>query len=625
MTSEITGLTALGPTNKTGVAHSRNDVVITATSPNSTMTGFKYIVRIQESSSGIDLKWYIEQNLANSLVFNLKGIMENCMSSNINVIQYTLVSSPNLIASSAFIANMTILIYSGYDVAGVFTEDTSDLEQYDLMILDGIGDDNYMLFGTTSAPVASALSEWHEDTFGFSTSTERYKIATRNIVRQERINWFVLPRWKYWGMGTGQKQRNSHYRALTWMGDDGTYVNSSYPCRNVVRYRFSFYDYNESNFLNLDIGAYYGFGCLYILPTGLQNLVEGGYITETQANNTWYYFIVGVDDNDEPITAKYGYYVDSDCDHNEVSLSWLNRRGGWDSFAFIKKNERTINTEKKRYLTNKGDYATASFDTPYVIRKGASRDIVERTPSEETLMTLTTDWMTESEFRCLASLIASKEVWMQDTNYDGGMMIPVVIEDTSFTSRRERNYKKYNQTIRLKLATNYRFPESLNGTLTPIPITPTNPCIFGRADSTSGGSSTLQVDLNVQPITVQAVNATGRRYRYFHVVFDDNTVMENGQNYCVKIDWDSEMPTELLTSNDYGFICIGTGSDIYSANMIFDGNAGLTTGWQSCYNSGANTENVYIELPRFPSKSDWTGTITITIKKISNTCECGGY
>lgn len=623
MTSNITGLTALGPTANTGLAHTRNDVVISATSANSTMTGFKYIVHLT-ATNGVNLKWYIEQNLQNSLVFNLKGVLENCLSTEGDVLPFTTASQPTLVYASMYVGVVQLDVYCGYDVAGVFTEDIGDSQTYSLMLLDGEGDDNYILMGTMDVPLASALSEWHEDTFRFSLTTERYGIATRPSVRSRRINWFILPRWKYWGNGADQRQRNSHYRALTWVGDNATYVNQSYPVNDIYTFNVELYDNTETSFFGFSMYMARAAGAVVSIPTGLQNFVDGGYITELEANQTMYYIVYGVNTGGDAVTPYYGYYIDSDCKHNEVSLSWLNRRGGWDSFAFIKKSERTITTEKKRYLAHKGAYATGSATSPFEVNQTTSRDIVERTPSKEIMMTLTTDWMTESEYRCLASLIESKEVWMQDTNYDGGMMIPVVIEDTSFTSKRERNGKKYNQTIKLKVATNYKFPRSLSSWFQPLSISPTPPCIYGAADSSSGGSSTLNVDLNVQPITIQATSATGHRYENAHIVFQDSTNLVDGETYCVKLDWDSAMPAVINTSADYGYISVGNGSA--SADVYFDGNGyNMTTGWQSVYVNSGNTGSVYIELPTFTSGARWTGTLTLTIKKISATCQCGGY
>ena len=132
-------------------------------------------------------------------------------------------------------------------------------------------------------------------------------------------------------------------------------------------------------------------------------------------------------------------------------MYWLNQLGGWDSFSFIKKNERSIEVEKKRYKKYQGDYNNATTDNPFTTY-AFTRSLTEREPIVKTFLNLTSDWLTESEFKYLKDLFRSKSVWMVDDNVDGYSVIPVVVEDSNFLMKRERNSKKYNQSLRLQIA-----------------------------------------------------------------------------------------------------------------------------------------------------------------------------
>jgi hypothetical protein len=125
-------------------------------------------------------------------------------------------------------------------------------------------------------------------------------------------------------------------------------------------------------------------------------------------------------------------------------LAWVNSRGGWDYFNFIKKSEITDNVERKQFkrvLFN----GTSSIFTPY------DRQLYDRQNIVTQNLTITSDWIQENEYIYLRSLLASNQVQL----LTGTDMRPVSLTETSFLERRERNGKLYNVTLKLSYSQDY--------------------------------------------------------------------------------------------------------------------------------------------------------------------------
>jgi len=326
-------------------------------------------------------------------------------------------------------------------------------------------------------------------------------------------------------------------------------------------------------------------------------------IDQDQADSTAFWTVYGYDYEGVQITAQYGFYIDEDCKHNPVHVYWLNQKGGWDSYSFIKKNERSIEVEKKRYKQYLGDYNNATVDNPFDT-KNYSRSLTEREPIVKTYINLTSDWVTESEFKFMKDLFQSKSVWMVDDNVDGYNILPVVVEDTNFLMRRERNSRKYNQQLRLQLANEY---DTINISATEYPIPAPDPCdyytVFGYM---SGGLMTLGSNVgNAAHIIV--TNATRDRDIQISVRNAGGDTPIAGQSYWIKIEYDFTTPvTPIRMGNvQLGNVATGGGSVISLQGLNNPGTPIIATGiW------GTHTTTTYnyfrLVLP------GWTGGGTVS-------------
>jgi len=470
-------------------------------------------------------------------VFNAKTIFNQLVRTNITlpdsddvIIQI----SDDVVMNDNFVNQFTVKLYEGYDVGGVFTEDPTVLVEYNLMCVYGKGKSNFLVMGSNDTKPL-ALSQCYDNTIGFNAETVASRINIPASLQQEVINWQRISRSNVKGA------QDSAYKVLSWIADDGTYINQNYPYTNITTFLYTLYEDNYNQITQIEIPMEFIEGGLIHIPAGLKNLFDGGFLTQGQADRTLFYTIVGIDDEGTEITAKYGFYVDEDCKHNPVHVYWLNQMGGWDSYSFIKKNERSIDVEKKRYKSYLGNYNTASVSTPFDT-KNYSRALNEREPIVKTYINLTSDWITESEYKWMKDLFYSKSVWMVDDNIDGYNILPVVVEDTNYLMKRERNSRKYNQQLRLQLANEY---DTINITSYEYPLPDPDPCTLVGSIHHQGAEFITDISpaQGEFPIVYQGDNWPNRRsgtkfqpkFRNVNFLPSDPNGLVTGQTYRVEI------------------------------------------------------------------------------------------
>jgi hypothetical protein len=604
----LTGLTAQGSSEFKGLCYSNNDTSFTMTSSEFANSGFKYVVNIVDNATNNEYKFYIAPNAAGSGVFNAKTIFNQLVPTSLVIpdsddilIQIT----EPLLSDKMMVNTFEIELYEGYDVAGVFTEDLSVMVTYDLMCIYGKGKGNFLVMGSNET-LPIALSECFDNTIGFNAETIASRINIPLALQQEVINWQRVSRSNVTGA------EDSAFKILSWIGDDSTYLNNNYifPSGTVTGFQFDLYD-NEYNVVtSFNIPYNYGAGSLYHLPVGLKNLL-GGYIDQDEADATtfWTVFAYGGLTNIQ-ISAKYGFYIDDDCKHNPVHVYWLNQKGGWDSFSFIKKNERSIEVEKKRYKQYLGDYNGATASSPFET-KNYSRSLTEREPIVKTFINLTSDWVTESEFKFMKDLFQSKSVWMVDDNVDGYNILPVVVEDNNFLMRRERNSRKYNQQLRLQLANEY---DTLNITASEYPIPGPDPCVFFDTFTKSGGSTQITVGSNYgDACNLVVTSATAGRF--ITVTVSDGAVGPvAGETYYVQIDYTNNTPAPATTSAKLGWIKLGSQLGGGSITYFDLQNAGTPIIATGVWGTSATAPLNYFDL-KLPSwgTGTYSGNIYVTI------------
>lgn len=604
-TTAITGLTAQGIDTLTGLVYSNNDVSFTMTSSEYNQPNYKYIVVVTDNNTGEQYKFYISQNAANSGVFNAKTIFNQLVKTSIvyegtdNVILQT--ANPTL-SDKNNVNSFGVTCYEGYDIGGVFTEDESVKVTYDLMCIYGSGKQNFIVMGTNDTKPL-ALSQSYDDEIGFDNETLAHRLHLPNLLHSETINW------KYISRTNVMEKTDSAYAVHTWIADNNSFINSNYLYNSIDHFTFFLYDSNQTLINAFDIPMSFASASLLYLPVGLKNLMNGSYITDAEADNTAFYVYAGYNSSDEQVTTKYGFYLSDDCKYNPVHVYWLNQLGGWDSHSFIKKNERNVEVERKRYKTYQGDFNTATSDNPYET-KNYTRELTEREPIVNTFINLTSDWLCESEFKYLKDLFISKSVWMVDDNVDGYSIVPVVVNDNNYLMRRERNSKKYNQTLKLQIANNN---ETLNITASEYPIPAPSPCHNYTIFTKYGGNTPLNVGANYGNACNIVVTNAGRDTKIIVTTQDLlGNYPQGGETYYVAVDYTFNITAPITR---LGYISLGntlTGGG--STTIIPFTSAGTQVIATGVWGTGNPTNNYFtLKLPGWSGGATYSGNIYVSV------------
>lgn len=148
-----------------------------------------------------------------------------------------------------------------------------------------------------------------------------------------------------------------------------------------------------------------------------------------------------------PIEVWRWDILDSSCnDYPVVNVSWLNSRGYRDYFLFNKKQELSSTVQRQSYYTG----TEPVTHTTYNDWSKNNRGMTTYNATVEDTMTITTDWLTDSEAAYLRSLFISSDVKIQYANDIN--MKAVQIMDASYVQKTSRKDQLFQYTITLKTA-----------------------------------------------------------------------------------------------------------------------------------------------------------------------------
>lgn len=325
-----------------------------------------------------------------------------------------------------------VTMQEGYNVAGVFTIQATTTTKYHYLLpcsyahMDGYKpnpDNRYGLDGITKLLMGDRNSGTHiprNMPTGLTASSSRVFIPVRDN-----------------NMDYGNLYYITDYSDTLSAKDSGISVETAIKMKLVT-----------SAGANVFANDVIGNNGLVIIPAYPKSL-EGttSLIDPADYPNYKYYSITVTNDTGaSQLSAEYVFYpYSSNCIYENVRLAWWSPvSGGFDYFNFDKKNEESIEVERKRVQRVVGNYSTASGGFTY---NTADRGLMEGDIETRTYLTMTSDYIRENEFALLKNLVRSKAVYIIN---DDGSILPVVIEDNGFTSRRTRDGKVYNITLRVR-------------------------------------------------------------------------------------------------------------------------------------------------------------------------------
>jgi len=196
----------------------------------------------------------------------------------------------------------------------------------------------------------------------------------------------------------------------------------------------------------------YDIEALPVYPANLNDWAAP-FVLQPSSYPGWRYYEVFARTGSTQSSVKYRFYNaavygQKDCHNDVIRLGWVNSRGGWDYFNFIKKSEMNDEIERKKYRKVLFNSTTSVFSKD-------DRGLFERRNLVQQVLTVTSDYIQEGEFLFLRSLLVSNQVvWLTERNGEN-IALPVNLDDTTYTERKTRDGKLYNLSLRVRMANEY--------------------------------------------------------------------------------------------------------------------------------------------------------------------------
>jgi hypothetical protein len=266
-------------------------------------------------------------------------------------------------------------------------------------------------------------------------------------------SWYLAPTWSA-GNPTAQNivwipSYETDYGTLSIPGNATYMFNNLVDTVRIVLYKANGTTATETLSLNgYDIEA------LPVYPANLNDWTGAWTIKPNEVDNPgWRYYEVFARTGSAQSSVKYrfynaAYYGQKDCHNDVIRLGWVNSRGGWDYFNFIKKSEMNDEIERKKYRKVLFNSTTSVFSKD-------DRGLFERRNLVQQVLTVTSDYIQEGEFLFLRSLLVSNQVvWLTERNGEN-IALPVNLDDTNYTERKTRDGKLYNLSLKVRMANEY--------------------------------------------------------------------------------------------------------------------------------------------------------------------------
>ena len=416
-------------------------LMIVATSTNVAQPNFRYVVRVENVETGEVLPdVLVPPNPQNRLMFDLSKFVRKFVFLTVKETsggQNYITQDTNYVSClfhDTFCA-IDVNILEGYDVGGVFTINEGSATALNRKMIINASykvqsgykpDPNvvYSFVGNTSLLLGGRKPTTHYPI--------NYPIGAATSSNQ--IVWIPVRKSELdWGTISFISQSAIYSQYLTTTNDAGL--------------RLTIYESDGT-----PNSIFQPLGSVGVLPTlnfwGLYpaNLNAHGELLRPADFPNWRWYDIAMYDstNTTRKSVIYRFYpVEDDCRFENVRLAWWNMEiGGFDFFNFDKKNEESIEVERKRVKKVVGTYADTSFSF-----NTFDRELAEGMVNRVDYINITSGWLQEGEFEFLKSLIASQLVYIVN---DDGTLTPVLVEENNYTARKIREAKQYNYSMRLR-------------------------------------------------------------------------------------------------------------------------------------------------------------------------------
>lgn len=392
------------------------DLVYVFSSTNYTQPNFKYVLELYDSNTSeliAKLKVYPNPSTGYG-VFNVGNVVRNYVSSPFapDLTKNTWVQS-----ISTFALSLSWQLFEEYGVpltSTYITSNSNDPRSNTPM--------NYY-YGRifTTNP-----STWAGGNYYWGTMNYRYDFATNRPTNTKVLysnNVVLLPKWvEDLSSGSLCTNRVNLYLSVTSLsGTTTTYTKS------LSQFTLTSYYMNQFNVSPQALNSEFGSS---VIPSNT-NYYEIRMTFKLFSGCT------------ELGTTTKRFYIYCEPKYTPITLVWLNKQGGFDSYDFSKVSKRSIDIEKKSFSKlNYSINASTGLMTNYNQTTLNENQVVYDSKYKEKLI-LNTDIIDEETYAWLGELVVSPNVYIQS----GNNFIPIQIKSSTYEYKTKVVDKIFNLTL----------------------------------------------------------------------------------------------------------------------------------------------------------------------------------
>ena len=195
--------------------------------------------------------------------------------------------------------------------------------------------------------------------------------------------------------------------------------------------------YNDGSFSVATVNYIPGGSINYAMSTGFNTIPVGG---KNVGQTSWNYITVDVDGQTIRIDKA------ENCNYDRIRFAFINNYGFWDYFGWNLPIRKTT-TMSRQQLTRPMVNYSSTLSTYNPSRRGKDYYNIQYNDS----VTVTTDWLNQSDAEWARELIESPEVFLQE----GDNFIPIVITNGSYVhNTNKRSQKNFQYEITFEYANN---------------------------------------------------------------------------------------------------------------------------------------------------------------------------
>ena len=410
----------------------KQKLIFTATSSQVGQPGFRFVCKIYALVNGNTTLQtvYLQPNLAGAMVLDIYPIVKdlidisvtsslsaNLFVEDLNNIQYY--------TDAHNITDISVRLFDGYEVLGVFTENP--------LALPAVRED-ISLFNA-AFQTSQGLNPDPEPLFSL------FNNGCYQMTDLDRGVYDLIPEMNYYSLGNktiGIKARFAEdWGVMTIPTDDGVRLaNNTIDEIQIIQFNTAGAPIQTDSVAVTQLE-----GSLSHLGIYPQN-VNSAFTLSPNVNH----YLVNFLYLGSAVARSVAFFrAEEECRFETIRLGWINTRGGWDYWNFTKRSEENYSIERKQYRKVIGNYATANSNFEF---NTFDRGLTDRGAFVDKLLNVSTDYLSEAQFEFLKGLLISDSVYIIDYL---GVPTPVNITNNNFNLIRNRSYIKEGTQLTLNL------------------------------------------------------------------------------------------------------------------------------------------------------------------------------